>query len=340
MSQAPSGSVDDRKPVLQAERVSKYFPVDRTIFRGPRLLRAVDAATLFVRPGETLGLVGESGCGKSTLGRVLLRLTEPTYGRILFEGTDITSLPQRQLRPLRRRMQLIFQDPYASLNPRMTIGDAVAEGIIVHRLAATRSEVRDRVASVLDRVGLGPDSAERFPHELSAGQRQRAAIARSLAVEPCFVVCDEPVSSLDVSIQAQIVNLLLDIQETTRAAYLFISHDLRVVRHIAHRIAVMYLGRIVEVGPTDRVFAQPLHPYTRALLSAMPTADASRRKLRVLLEGDPPDPLAPPTGCPFHPRCAMADADACRSRAPALEELEKQSHHRVACWHAADSGTR
>lgn len=327
-------SQGDRRPLMQAERISKFFPVSRGMFAHARLLRAVDGATLYVRHGETLGLVGESGCGKSTLGRTLLRLIEPSYGRILFDGVDITNMPERQLRPLRRRMQIIFQDPYASLNPRMTIGEAVAEGIRVHGLARGEREIGERVAAVLERVGLGPDSSVRYPHEFSAGQRQRASIARALAVEPSFLVCDEPVSALDVSIQAQIVNLLQDIQDATRAGYLFISHDLQVVRHISHRIAVMYLGRIVEVGPADSVFSRPLHPYTRALLSAVPQPDPSRRQLRILLEGEQPDPLNPPSGCAFHPRCAKADSESCLRRTPALEECVNGSHHRVACWHA------
>ena len=327
-----AGKSGKRRPLVQVERISKLFPMERRLFSSPSFLRAVDSVTFYVRHGETLALVGESGCGKTTLGRCVLRLIEPTYGRIVFEGEDISPLSQRRLRPLRKRMQLIFQDPYASLNPRMKVGDIVGEGIRIHKLAPA-SEVPDRVASVLKSVGLDPEAAMRQPHEFSAGQRQRIGIARALAVQPSFVVCDEPVSSLDVSVRAQITNLLQDLQQEHRIAYLFISHDLSVVRHISHRVAVMYLGRLVEVGPTERVLQQPLHPYTRALLSAVPVADPERKRLRILLEGEVPNPIDPPSGCPFHPRCPKNDSKFCVEQTPTLTEVKHGSHHRVACWH-------
>lgn len=335
-SEPPPAKVDEktgkRRPLVQVERISKLFPMERRLFGRPSFLRAVDSVTLYVRHGETLALVGESGCGKTTLGRCVLRLIEPTYGRIVFEGRDISPLSQRRLRPVRKHMQLIFQDPYASLNPRMRVGEIVGEGIRIHKLAPP-SEVADRVAAVLGSVGLSPEAAGRYPHEFSAGQRQRVGIARALAVQPSFVVCDEPVSSLDVSVRAQITNLLQDLQQEHRIAYLFISHDLSVVRQISHRVAVMYLGRLVEVGPTDGVFVQPLHPYTRALLSAVPVADPDRKRLRILLEGEVPNPVEPPSGCPFHPRCPKNDGKFCVEQTPTLTEMRHGSHHRVACWH-------
>ena len=302
----------------------------RAVTRMPATVRAVDEVSLEVFPGETLGLVGESGCGKSTLGRTVLRLLEPTAGRIVFEGREITRLPGPQLRPFRRHMQMIFQDPYASLNPRLTVGATLSEPLEVHRLAATRREREERVAELLGKVGLPADSARRYPHEFSGGQRQRIGIARALAVRPRFIVADEPISALDVSIQAQIVNLLQDLQQAEALTYLFISHDLKIVQHICDRVAVMYLGKIVELAAAAEIYRAPAHPYTQALLSAVPTPDPTRKRQRILLEGDVPSPLAPPPGCPFHPRCPVKDKPAaCFAERPALREL--RPGHRVAC---------
>ena len=320
-------------PLLRAERVSKFFPVRTGIFGKTELLRALDGVSLYVRRGETLGLVGESGCGKSTLGRTLLRLIEPTYGRILFDGRDITELPDAELRALRRRMQIVFQDPFSSLNPRMTVRQIVQEGLIVHRLVKDRPALERRVLGLLDRVGLPASALDRFPHEFSGGQRQRIGIARALSVDPDFIVCDEPLSALDVSIQAQIVNLLLDLQEEMQLSLLFISHDLKVVEYLSRRVAVMYLGRIVEIAPAAALYATPHHPYTRALLSAIPVPDPGRRRLRILLEGDPPSPLDPPPGCAFHPRCPRAEPGKCDVETPPLAELTRGTRHRVACFH-------
>jgi oligopeptide transport system ATP-binding protein len=321
------------RTLVATEALSKYFPVGGGLFsRGDRVLRAVDGVSLRVRRGETLGLVGESGCGKSTLGRLLLRLLEPTYGRILYDGRDIAHLSASALRPLRRKMQIIFQDPYSSLNPRMTVREIVAEAIRIHKLAATRTDEEALVADLLRKVGLRPEAMDRYPHEFSGGQRQRIGIARALAVQPEFIVCDEPISALDVSIQAQIVNLLMDLQDELGVAFLFISHDLRVVRHISQRVAVMYLGKLVEQGTTEQLYAAPLHPYTRALLGAVPTPDPEKKRLRIVVEGDAPSAIDPPSGCSFHPRCPRALVGTCDKESPPLAELTAGTSHKVACW--------
>ena len=287
-----------------------------------------------IQRGETLGLVGESGCGKSTLGRTLLRLLEPTAGTITIDGRDITGLSRRELRPLRRDMQMIFQDPYASLNPRMSIGTTLAEPLVIHDLEPTAAARTARVRQLLETVGLRADAAGRYPHEFSGGQRQRIGIARALACRPKFIVCDEPISALDVSIQAQIVNLLEDLQDAEKLTYLFISHDLKVVQHICDRVAVMYLGRIVELAAAKVLYREPRHPYTQALLSAVPRIDPKARRERVLLTGDVPSPLAPPPGCPFHPRCPVKDKPAaCFTELPRLRVLANGSQ--AAC-HVAE----
>jgi peptide/nickel transport system ATP-binding protein len=317
-------------PLLETRNLSKQFIVgSRVSALGLRTVHAVDNVSLEIMPGETVGLVGESGCGKSTLGRCMTRLYDITSGELYFEGVDISDKSMRQMRPLRRRMQMVFQDPYASLNPRRRVRDLIAEPLRVH-LNLGETEVRERVRKLLDVVGLSPDHMERFPHEFSGGQRQRIGIARAIALEPSLIVADEPVSALDVSVQAQIVNLLADLQERLSLTYVFIAHDLSVVRQISTRIAVMYLGSIVELGNAGSIFAKPSHPYTQALISAVPQPDlkkAGERK-RIVLTGDVPSPIDPPQGCRFHPRCMYA-TDKCRAERPAL--LPLASGRTVAC---------
>ena len=303
--------------LLAAERLVKHFPALRDVFGRPRAwVKAVDGVSFTLNEGETLALVGESGCGKSTVGRLLLRLLEPTGGRVFFRGENIHAKRAPEMRRLRRHMQIIFQDPYASLNPRMTVGQMIAEPLSLHDVVPAGRR-RERVQELLRLVGLRPEHAERYPHEFSGGQRQRIGIARALAVEPKLLVCDEPVSALDVSIQAQVVNLLSDLQRQLGLSYIFIAHDLAVVRHIATRVAVMYLGHIVELAETAALFAEPRHPYTQALLSAVPVPDPAARRKRIILEGDVPSPMAPPPGCRFHTRCPH-QRERCREEVPAL----------------------
>jgi oligopeptide/dipeptide ABC transporter ATP-binding protein len=302
------------EPLLRAERLVKHFPVRTGLFgRAQGAVQAVDDISFDIHPGETLALVGESGCGKSTAGKLLLRLIEPTSGRVWFDGRELFSLPEREIRSLRREMQIIFQDPYGSLNPRMTVGAMIEEPLRLHGLYR-----KDRVQELLGLVGLSPQHASRYPHEFSGGQRQRIGIARALAVEPRLIVCDEPVSALDVSIQAQVINLLQDLQRRFGLAYVFIAHDLAVVKHIATRVAVMYLGKIVELADKRTLFAQPRHPYTRALLSAIPVPDPALARKRTVLQGDVPSPYNPPSGCRFRTRCPYA-RDLCSTDQPILD---------------------
>jgi oligopeptide/dipeptide ABC transporter ATP-binding protein len=320
--------------LLEARGLKKNFPVKSGVLgRAAGMLRAVDGIDLTIRKGETLGLVGESGCGKTTLGRTLLRLVEPSAGSIYFEGREITHLPQEPMRRLRREMQMIFQDPYSSLNPRMRVGPMIEEGMLVHGLGMRR-ERRDRVAELLEVVGLGPDAAGRYPHEFSGGQRQRIGIARALALLPKLVIADEPVSALDVSIQAQILNLMVDLQASYGLTYLLISHDLRVVEHMSDRVCVMYLGRIVEIAPSVSLYTSPRHPYTQALLAAVPVPDPNRKPSSEAVRGDVPSLLAPPPGCSFHPRCPHR-MEVCTTAIPTLREI-RPGHH-VACCLCAES---
>lgn len=307
--------------LLQVEDLHVHFPVDRGLLRPSRhWVRAVNGVSFELAAGETIGLVGESGCGKSTLGRAVIRLLPATAGRIVFDGTDLATLRDAELRPLRRQFQMIFQDPYGSLNPRHTVEDILGEALDLHRLAPTPAARTRRIAELLAAVGLDPAHARRYPHEFSGGQRQRLGIARALAVEPRLIVCDEPVSALDVSIQSQVLNLMLDLQREMQLSYLFIAHNLAVVKHVSDRIAIMYLGRIVELADAETIYRAPRHPYTRALISAIPEPDPTRNKQRIVLQGDVPSPINPPSGCPFHPRCPHA-TERCRAEVPALRSV-------------------
>lgn len=314
--------------LLEVRNLKKHYPIRKGFFsKQVGAVKAVDGITLSVEQGETLAVVGESGCGKSTTGRAILRLIEPTDGEIRFNGTDVRSLNTEQLRRFRTDMQMVFQDPYASLDPRWTVQRILEEPLRTHG-SAPASELKSRVEQLMEVVGLSPYQAHRFPHEFSGGQRQRIGIARALALNPKFIVCDEPVSALDVSIQAQVLNLMQDLQEQYGLTYMFISHDLSVVKFISDRVAVMYLGRVVELAPTGALFAKPLHPYTQALMSAVPVPDPVLKKQRIVLTGDVPNPETPPSGCAFHPRCPFA-MDRCRSEEPVLRELD--SGHQVSC---------
>ena len=329
-----------RHALVYVEKLTKLYPVGHGLLRRPKLLQALRGVTFYIRKRETLGIVGESGSGKSTLGRCILRLVQPTLGRVVFDGKEVTALGSAELRALRRRMQIVFQDPYASLDPNMTVAQLVAEGIEILGIATNKKTVQDKVMAGLEQVGLSTRHAAQYPHELSGGQAQRVAIARSLAVGPDFVVLDEPLSALDLSVQAQIINLLDDLQQSLGLTQLFISHDLRAVQYMSHRVAVMHFGKIVEIGPTELIVKHRRHPYTRALFSAVPRAPggprSERQRLAVVSTGDAPSALDPPAGCAYFTRCPNAEEGLCDREEPPLREMVTQSHHRVACFHPHD----
>jgi oligopeptide transport system ATP-binding protein len=320
------------QPFIQIKDITKNFPIMGGLFsREVANVKAVQQVSLDIKEGETLGLVGESGCGKSTLGRCIIRLIEPTSGQIILDGKDVTHTKGEELRALRRQMQIIFQDPYASLNPRMTVGSIISEPLEIHKLFDSRNDRLDRVKQLIELVGLRPEHINRYPHEFSGGQRQRIGIARALAVNPKFIVCDEPVSALDVSIQAQVINLLMDLQQKLGLTYLFIAHDLKVVEHISNRVAVMYLGKVVELAEAEELYRHPSHPYTRALLSAIPVPDPRAKETRIILTGDVPSPINPPSGCHFHPRCPDM-IEECKGTCPSLRATRPE--HITACIRA------
>ncbi|MCW2928368.1 MAG: oligopeptide transporter, ATP-binding protein [Thermoleophilia bacterium] len=327
-------------PILQVRNLKKYFPIRKGAIFAKEVgaVKAVDDVSFDLWPGETLGVVGESGCGKSTTGRAILQLHKPTSGSVTFQGQELTTLNNQQMRAVRRDLQIVFQDPYASLNPRMTVGNIIAEPLVIHSIG-TKETRKARVKELLDIVGLNPAFTNRYPHEFSGGQRQRIGIARALALQPKLIICDEPVSALDVSIQAQVMNLLEDLQNEFDLTYLFIAHDLAVVKHVSDRVAVMYLGKIVEIAEAEKLYADPQHPYTQALLSSIPVADpqVARRKDRIVLKGDVPSPANPPSGCPFHERCWKMQS-ICKQQMPPLEMKDGDPGHQMACWFPGPDG--
>lgn len=317
------------QPLLSVKNLKTYFPIGKSIFiKNKGFVKAVDGITFHVNKGETLGIVGESGCGKSTMGRSILRLIEPSSGSVQFDGQEVTTLNESALRKIRGEMQIVFQDPYASLNPKMTVGAILGEALSTHRIGKNSTDRKEKIAELLVKVGLSPSHIRRYPHEFSGGQRQRIGIARAIAVNPSLIIADEPVSALDVSVQAQILNLFEDLKETLELTYIFIAHDLSVVKHVSDRIGVMYLGRIVELSDKKELFREPLHPYTQALMSAVPVLDPDIKKERIILKGDVPNPVSPPEGCPFHPRCSFSK-EVCKTVRP--REINVKPDRFVSC---------